>query len=110
MAGAKLSTLRCGGLIAVAVAVSAIGLVYALSQVSKAARVIRSNISSSGERIYHMPGQRYYDKTRMLHRARGGRCRLAKSEGLSGGCPHLARRLSGPALECMRECTHLVKA
>src|SRR5215813_5921878 len=25
------------------------------------------------------------------------------------GCPHLARRLSGPALECMRECAHLMK-
>src|SRR6476646_8106240 len=27
-----------------------------------------------------------------------------------GGCTHLARRLSGPPLECMRECTHVVKA
>jgi hypothetical protein len=27
-----------------------------------------------------------------------------------GGSPHLARRLTGPALECMRECAHLMKA
>src|SRR5215471_14355156 len=26
------------------------------------------------------------------------------------GCPQLARRLSGPSLECMRECAHLMKA
>jgi hypothetical protein len=25
------------------------------------------------------------------------------------GCPHLAWRLSGPALACMRECAHLMK-
>jgi len=24
--------------------------------------LIKGNISSSGERIYHVPGQRYYDK------------------------------------------------
>src|SRR5262249_12430683 len=29
---------------------------------------------------------------------------------ISASCSHLARRLSGPALECMRECTDLVKA
>src|SRR5262249_42655696 len=29
---------------------------------------------------------------------------------ISANCPHLARRLSGPALECMRECAHLMKA
>jgi hypothetical protein len=29
---------------------------------------------------------------------------------VSVGCSHLTRRLSGPALECMRECAHLVKA
>ena len=27
-----------------------------------------------------------------------------------GGCTHPARRLSGPPLECMRECTHFAKA
>src|SRR5262249_24032380 len=29
---------------------------------------------------------------------------------ISACCPDLARRLSGPALECMRECAHLMKA
>src|SRR5215469_6444483 len=29
---------------------------------------------------------------------------------ISAGCSHLARRLSGPALACMRECAHLMKA
>src|SRR5262249_14177592 len=28
---------------------------------------------------------------------------------INAGCSHLARRLSGPALECMRECAHLIK-
>jgi hypothetical protein len=28
----------------------------------------------------------------------------------AAGCSHLARRLSGPAPECMREGTHLMKA
>src|SRR5262249_14276895 len=28
----------------------------------------------------------------------------------SAGCPHLPRRLSGPAPACMRECAHLSKA
>jgi hypothetical protein len=90
-------------LIAVAIAGSAIGLVFALSHPGKIGLalqsftlpsqptstatvcVIKGNINPEGERIYHMPGQRYYDKTLVLHRARGGRCRLAKSEGLSGG-------------------------
>src|SRR5882757_7867840 len=29
---------------------------------------------------------------------------------MRAGCSHLARRLSGPPLESMRECTHVVKA
>jgi len=29
---------------------------------------------------------------------------------ISAGCPHLPRRLSGPAPACMRECAHLSKA
>src|SRR5215467_13037944 len=28
----------------------------------------------------------------------------------SAGCSHLARRLSGPTLECMGECAHVIKA
>src|SRR5262249_18107292 len=56
------------------------------------------------------PNRRKQRGTLVLHRARSSSSGLAKSEGLSGGCPHLARRLSSPPLECMRECAHLVKA
>ncbi len=34
-----------------------------ISACTQAGCVIKRNISSSGERIYHVPGQRYYDKT-----------------------------------------------
>jgi hypothetical protein len=37
-------------------------------------------------------------------------CRGHRVCSISAGCSHLARRLSGPPLECMRECTHFVKA
>src|SRR6266508_5321554 len=33
--------------------------------------------------------------------------RIECSKG--GGCPHLTRRLSSPALACVRECAHLMK-
>jgi hypothetical protein len=42
-----------------------------------------------------------------------GGVRLAEVSGicsLSAGCPHLPGRLSSPPLECMRKCTHLIKA
>ena len=42
-----------------------------------------------------------------------GGVRLAEVSGicsLSAGCPHLSGRLSSPPLECMRKCTHFVKA
>src|SRR5262249_20756025 len=48
-------------------------------------------------------------RTLVLHRTRSRWCWFEKSKGLSGGCPHLAGRLSSPPFECMRECTHLVK-
>jgi hypothetical protein len=35
------------------------------TQEQRAGCVIKGNIGSSGERIYHMPGQRYYDKTQI---------------------------------------------
>ena len=77
-------------LIAVAVAIIAIGLVYALPYLAQSQAgvcAIKGNISSSGERIYHVPGQRYYDKT-LINGLQGerwfcteqDRCRLAKSE------------------------------
>lgn len=41
---------------------TAIGLVYALSQVSGSVCGIKGNFSSSG--IYYAPGQSYYDTTK----------------------------------------------
>ena len=47
------------------------GLVYAgkltpyLAQSQAGVCAIKGNISSSGKRIYHMPGQRYYDATKI---------------------------------------------
>jgi hypothetical protein len=37
-------------------------------------------------------------------------CRGHRVCSISAGCSHLARRLSGPALKCMCECAHLMKA
>jgi hypothetical protein len=34
----------------------------ACTQEQRAGCVIKGNIASSGERIYHVPGQRYYDR------------------------------------------------
>jgi hypothetical protein len=45
-----------------------------------------------------------------LQAARGLRARGHGICSISAGCAHLARRLSGPALERMRECAHLMKA
>jgi hypothetical protein len=69
-------------------------------QEQKAACVIKGNISSSGERIYHVPGQRYYDKTQ-INESKGERwfcteqeavgAGWRKSEGLSGGWPMATR-------------------
>ena len=88
-------------------------------QERRAECLIKGNINSIGEHIYHVPGQRYYDKTQ-IDASKGERwfcteqeavgAGWRKSRVISGGCPHLARRLSGPPLECMRECTHFVKA
>src|SRR5262249_13527947 len=36
--------------------------------------------------------------------------RVSWHRSISAGCSHLPRRLSSPALVCMRECAHLTKA
>jgi hypothetical protein len=72
-------------LITVAVAVLTIGLVYALSQVSTAVCAIKGNISFSGECIYHMSGQRYYDKTR-ISLSSGERWFCTEQEAIAAGC------------------------
>ena len=45
---------------------------------------IKGNISSSGERIYHVPGQRYYDKT-LINGLQGGRWFCTEQEAIAAG-------------------------
>ncbi len=46
--------------------------------------VIKGNISMSGERIYHVPGQRYYDVTR-IEPANGERWFCREAEARAAG-------------------------
>jgi hypothetical protein len=46
--------------------------------------VIKGNISKSGERIYHVPGNRYYDRTIVDERA-GERWFCSESEAIAAG-------------------------
>jgi len=45
---------------------------------------IKGNISSSGEKIYHMPGQRYYDKT-VIDESKGERWFCTEAEAKEAG-------------------------
>jgi hypothetical protein len=56
----------------------------ACTQEQRAACVIKGNISSSGERIYHVPGQRYYDKTQ-IDESRGERWFCTEQEAVGAG-------------------------
>lgn len=57
--------------------------VESASQPSKSCR-IKGNISSSGERIYHVPGGQYYDVTR-ISRAKGERWFCSQAEARKAG-------------------------
>jgi hypothetical protein len=46
--------------------------------------VIKGNISSRGERIYHVPGQRYYDKT-LINGLHGERWFCTEQEAIAAG-------------------------
>ena len=46
--------------------------------------MIKGNISSSGERIYHAPGQRYYDKTQ-INESKGERWFCTEQEAVGAG-------------------------
>lgn len=46
--------------------------------------VIKGNISSSGERIYHEPGQRYYDAT-IIQPEKGERWFCSEAEARAAG-------------------------
>lgn len=45
---------------------------------------IKGNISRSGERIYHLPGQKYYDKVRVFER-KGERWFCSEAEAIAAG-------------------------
>ena len=51
---------------------------------TQAGCVIKGNISSSGERIYHLPGQRYYDKT-LINGLQGERWFCTEQEAIAAG-------------------------
>ena len=46
--------------------------------------VIKGNISSKGERIYHVPGGRYYDAT-VIDTAKGERWFCSEAEAVAAG-------------------------
>jgi endonuclease YncB( thermonuclease family) len=56
----------------------------AQSQEQRGACVVKGNISSGGERIYHVPGQRYYDKTQ-IDESKGERWFCTEQEAVGAG-------------------------
>lgn len=52
--------------------------------VSDSGCIIKGNISSSGERIYHVPGQRYYEKT-VIDETKGERWFCTEEDAISAG-------------------------
>jgi hypothetical protein len=65
-------------------------------QEQRAGCVIKGNISSSGERIYHVPGQRYYDKT-VISWSKGERWFCTEQEAVAAGW-RKSEGLTSPAL------------
>ena len=55
-----------------------------ISACTQAGCVIKRNISSSGERIYHVPGQRYYDNTQ-INESKGERWFCSEQEAVAAG-------------------------
>ena len=62
----------------------ALALACCASAFAQPGCVIKGNISSSGERIYHMPGQRYYDKT-LINEHQGERWFCTEQEAMAAG-------------------------
>lgn len=54
------------------------------SQSSESGCLIKGNISTSGEKIYHTPGQQYYDKT-VIDTSRGERWFCTEDEAIAAG-------------------------
>jgi hypothetical protein len=66
---------------------AAVAVTIAASTVARAQGltcVIKGNISSNGERIYHLPGQRYYDKTQ-IDTGHGERWFCTKQDAIAAG-------------------------
>ena len=59
-------------------------LAVACTQKQTAGCVIKGNISDGGERICHLPGQRYYDKT-VISRRKGERWFCTEQEAVRAG-------------------------
>ncbi len=54
------------------------------TQTNQSGCVIKGNISSSGDRIYHMPGQKYYDKT-VIDESKGEHWFCTENEAIAAG-------------------------
>lgn len=54
------------------------------NQTDESSCIIKGNISSSGEKIYHMPGQHFYDKT-VIDESKGERWFCSEQEAISSG-------------------------
>ena len=68
----------------VAAALMLILLATAISAAESDACNIKGNVNTRGERIYHVPGQRYYDKTR-ISAAHGERWFCSEEEARAAG-------------------------
>jgi hypothetical protein len=56
----------------------------ACTQEQRGGCVIKGNISANGERIYHLPGQQYYDKT-VISWSKGERWFCTEQEAVRAG-------------------------
>src|SRR5262245_60587330 len=80
---------------------------FSLSNRSESADTARRNSRISG-RLPNLPTiSQASPKPATVKEGYGSRPYICS---LSAGCSHLTRRLSGPALERVRECAHLMKA
>lgn len=67
---------------AAAALVSGAGAIPAPAQTGQC--VIKGNVNTQGERIYHVPGQRYYDETVISH-SHGERWFCSEAEARAAG-------------------------
>ena len=75
---------RAGMRTIVRASIVALSLACSASAFAEPGCVIKGKISSSGERIYHVPGQRYYDKT-LINEHQGERWLCTEQEAIAAG-------------------------